>query len=257
MKKNESLRINVIISTKCMIDIKQLISVYKKSVLRFLRITITYFNAQIQVSSNIYTFHRKIEKRWYFSHLEKIPIIVKSSNELALFLTKIAIRKKQTIIGFAFAIVNEERRVSMSDDCIHHPLRISPTSVQALCHVLLLCWRQLSHLFPEESVPSIPLDAMEIKATNWTIPGLSNVHLGISRNEFTARHTRCTCRCNLMQSRCVIDSSPRRHAFKLHEAFMLIARDLRSEIPIPFFVSLVKKCVWHSLSQRITDGKSW
>lgn len=63
MKKNESLRINVIISTKCMIDIKQLIPVYKKSVLRFLRITITYFNAQIQVSSNIYTFHRKIEKR--------------------------------------------------------------------------------------------------------------------------------------------------------------------------------------------------
>lgn len=45
-----------------------------------------------------------------------------------------------------------------------------------------------------------------------------------------------------MQSRCVIDSNLRRHAFKLHEAFMLIARDLRSG-PDSFLsiVSLVRK----------------
>lgn len=125
---------------------------------------------------------------------------------------------------------------------LHSPstVRISPTSCER--SVLLLWWRQLSHLFPRKVYHHQRLDAMEIKATNWTIPDLSNVHLGISRNEFTARHTRCTCRCNLMQSRCVIDSNLRRHAFKLHEAFMLIARDLRFE-PIAFFVSLVKMCL--------------
>lgn len=96
----------------------------------------------------------------------------------------------------------------------------------------------------EESVPSSAIgwhgnQGYQLDDT----PGLSNVfHLGISRNEFTARHTRCTCRCNLMQSRCVIDSNLRRHAFKLHEAFMLIARDLRSG-PDSFLsiVSLVRK----------------
>lgn len=73
-----------------------------------------------------------------------------------------------------FAIVNKERLVSMSDDCIHDPLRISPT----LCASLMSCPPTLSAaieppLPPRKVYHRRPLDGMEIKATNWTIPQVS------------------------------------------------------------------------------------
>ncbi|KAK1121222.1 hypothetical protein K0M31_010529 [Melipona bicolor] len=75
-----------------------------------------------------------------------------------------------------------------------------------------------------------PLDATEIKATNWTIP-VSLTFTEESRDLTEQIHRAA----HAMHVRTQPDAvtiryrfgSARRHAFRLHEAFMLIARDLR------------------------------